>query len=129
MRKDSRGITSLCAFKHNYNYFFKIYNFQSVNVWVWVVLFYSPIILCTFSLEQDEIITRCIQALEECVRRFPEHYKSLYRMAHFYFRSKYSRDVAKVHKLLLNEGGLFADRKPANFFNVSHTYYFKLFIN
>ncbi|XP_054272503.1 calcineurin-binding protein cabin-1-like [Macrosteles quadrilineatus] len=67
--------------------------------------------------EQALLTTACLEALEECVRRFPEHYKSLYRLAHFYFRSKLRRNVDKARQLLLSEGGLFASRRHSNFFN------------
>ncbi|XP_075228430.1 calcineurin-binding protein cabin-1-like isoform X2 [Lycorma delicatula] len=67
--------------------------------------------------EQRCLIDRCLIAMEECVIRFPEHYKSIYRQAHYYFRSKVRSDNVKVEKLLLGEGGLFADRKPNHFFN------------
>uniref|UniRef100_A0A1B6F531 Uncharacterized protein n=1 Tax=Cuerna arida TaxID=1464854 RepID=A0A1B6F531_9HEMI len=67
--------------------------------------------------EQEYLTTACLDALEECAQRFPEHYKSLYRLAHFYFRSKLRRNVEKARQLLLGEKGLFADRKPSNFFN------------
>ncbi|KAG8311302.1 Calcineurin-binding protein cabin-1 [Homalodisca vitripennis] len=67
--------------------------------------------------EQEYLTTACLDALEDCAQRFPEHYKSLYRLAHFYFRSKLRRNVEKARQLLLGEKGLFADRKPSNFFN------------
>lgn len=64
---------------------------------------------------------RCIAALEECVRRFPEHYKSYYRLANHYFRSKKYKNIEKARKYLLEDGGLFADRKASNFFSVRTT--------
>ncbi|XP_069674696.1 calcineurin-binding protein cabin-1-like isoform X2 [Periplaneta americana] len=79
-----------------------------------------------------ELIRRCLVALEECVLRFPQHYKSLYRLTHFYFHSKFHRNVSKCQDLLLGtykclplDGrsqdasfqGLFAERKNNNFFN------------
>uniref|UniRef100_A0A1B6KZB6 Uncharacterized protein n=1 Tax=Graphocephala atropunctata TaxID=36148 RepID=A0A1B6KZB6_9HEMI len=67
--------------------------------------------------DQEYLTTACLDALEECAQRFPEHYKSLYRLAHFYFRSKLRRNVEKARQLLLGEKGLFADRKLSNFFN------------
>lgn len=70
-------------------------------------------------LEQEALIARCLEAFEDCAQRFPEHYKSLYRLAHFYFRSKSSCNVDKARQLLLGESGLFANRKASNFFNVS----------
>ncbi|RZF32702.1 hypothetical protein LSTR_LSTR004130 [Laodelphax striatellus] len=67
--------------------------------------------------EQRSLIDRCLLAMVECQRRFPEHYKSIYRQTHYYFHSKVRSDVNKVRNLLLNEGGLFADRRSTNFFN------------
>nr|XP_018916793.1 PREDICTED: calcineurin-binding protein cabin-1-like [Bemisia tabaci] len=66
---------------------------------------------------QSELTQHCLNAIVECTRRFPEHYKSLYRLAHYHFRSKLHRDVKKCHTILLGPGGLFADRKFNNFFN------------
>lgn len=63
--------------------------------------------------------SKCIKALEECIRRFPEHYKSYYRLSNHYFRSKLDKDVEKARKLLIESGGLFADRTNKNFFGVS----------
>lgn len=79
-----------------------------------------------------ELVRHCLVALEECVLRFPQHYKSLYRLTHFYFHSKFHRNVSKCQDLLLgtykclpmegrpanaNFQGLFAERKNNNFFN------------
>lgn len=81
-----------------------------------------------------ELVQHCLVALEECVLRFPQHYKSLYRLTHYYFHSKFHRNVSKCQDLLLGTykclpleerpvnasfQGLFAERKNNNFFNVS----------
>ncbi|CAA9995933.1 unnamed protein product [Nesidiocoris tenuis] len=74
------------------------------------------------SSEQDSMIDKCLAALETCHKRFSEHYKTLYNLAHFYFKSKKRKSVEKVQQLLLGPNGLFGDRKPYNFFNEStHT--------
>ncbi|BES95231.1 Calcineurin-Hypothetical protein protein [Nesidiocoris tenuis] len=67
--------------------------------------------------EQDSMIDKCLAALETCHKRFSEHYKTLYNLAHFYFKSKKRKSVEKVQQLLLGPNGLFGDRKPYNFFN------------
>lgn len=86
-----------------------------------IVLFVNYIQLYENFSEQEILTARCLAALQECVRRFPEHYKSLYRLAYFYFRSKLQRDPTISKQLLLGEKGLFKDRRPNNFFNVSCT--------
>ncbi|XP_037071149.1 calcineurin-binding protein cabin-1-like [Pollicipes pollicipes] len=74
------------------------------------------------------LVRRCLAALHGVVRRFPEHYKSVYRLAHYYFISKRARRVEWARDLLLGchnwpakehmpTAGLFADRKDTNFFN------------
>ena len=67
-------------------------------------------------LARRKIAEKCIQSLDECKKRFPEHYKTFYRLSHHYFRSKLDRDDEKARKLLIDEGGLFADRTNKNFF-------------
>lgn len=58
-----------------------------------------------------------------------QNYKALYRLAHLFFHYKSKKDITKSRQLLLGEykckdgtmvGGLFNDRKPTNFFNVSN---------
>jgi calcineurin-binding protein cabin-1 len=73
----------------------------------------------------DEMLKKCLRALETCALRFPQHYKSVYRLAYFYFRSKQYRDLNKCKELLLGQykaadgqiSGLFSERKNNNFFN------------
>lgn len=81
-------------------------------------------------VEVTKLISYCLAGLEQCVLRFPEHYKSIYRLCHFYFNHKSAKDNDKCRDLLMGtykcqyyQGhtfqGLFADRKATNFFNVS----------
>lgn len=101
---------------------------QFIEVWYFTLWF-------TVTVDHYELVRHCLIALEECVLRFPQHYKSLYRLTHFYFHSKFHRNISKCQDLLLGtykclpmEGrsasasfqGLFADRRSSNFFNVSH---------
>lgn len=77
----------------------------------------------------ESIYKSCIRNLEECVTRFPEHYKSIYRLINIYLHAPESvRDLKKCKQLLLGTyttslnnqiQGLFFDRKNNNFFNVS----------
>lgn len=41
--------------------------------------------------DHKDLIKKCIEALKQCLHRFPQHYKSLYRLAHYYFHSKYHK--------------------------------------
>jgi len=70
-------------------------------------------------IARKTLTEKCIRALEECKQRFPEHYKTFYRLSHHYFRSKLDRDVERARKLLIEADGLFADRTNKNFFGVS----------
>lgn len=73
----------------------------------------------------DEIYKMCISNLEECVTRFPEHYKSMYRLIHHY--ATVASSIEKCKQLLLKSdyksalgnkiNGLFSERKNNNFFN------------
>lgn len=76
--------------------------------------------------EQITIIYKmCIKNLEECVSRFPEHYKSIYRLVHNFLHV--NEDLDKCRQLLLTSSykttlgnsinGLFSERKSNNFFN------------
>ncbi|GFQ82744.1 calcineurin-binding protein cabin-1 [Trichonephila clavata] len=81
-------------------------------------------------LSQQEIaalIPMCLDAMRECLQRFIQHYKSLYRMAHYYCHSKRNKNLQWAREILLaatpstkkypSMPGLFADRKNTNFFN------------
>lgn len=73
----------------------------------------------------NNIYKMCIKNLEECVSRFPEHYKSIYRLVHHFLNV--SDSMEKCKQLLLSSnykttlgnpiGGLFSERKNNNFFN------------
>lgn len=73
----------------------------------------------------NDIYKMCIKNLEECVSRFPEHYKSIYRLVHHFLNVGDSMEKCK--QLLLSSnykttlgnpiGGLFSERKNNNFFN------------
>ncbi|XP_017876030.1 calcineurin-binding protein cabin-1-like [Ceratina calcarata] len=78
--------------------------------------------------EVAALIAYCLAGLEQCVLRFSEHYKSFYRLAHFFFNNKTAKNIEKCRNLLLENyncqfyrtesfRGLFADRKSTNFFN------------
>lgn len=77
----------------------------------------------------ESIYRICIRNLEECVTRFPEHYKSIYRLANIYLNASGKvKDLKKCRQLLIGTyttglsnqiQGLFADRKLNNFFSVS----------
>ena len=34
---------------------------------------------------KQELIERCLGGLRICLRRYPEHYKSIYRLARYYY--------------------------------------------
>lgn len=77
----------------------------------------------------EMIYEMCIRNLEECVTRFPEHYKSIYRLVHVYLHGPDTiKNLDKCNQLLLGTytstlgnqiQGLFTDRKNNNLFNVS----------
>lgn len=77
----------------------------------------------------DALYKICIKNLEECVTRFPEHYKSIYRLVnHFLNASGETKSLENCRLLLLSTykttlgsqiTGLFTERKNNNFFNVS----------
>ncbi|XP_065356225.1 calcineurin-binding protein cabin-1-like [Calliphora vicina] len=81
-----------------------------------------------FNAEELKIVYRMVvQNIEECATRFPEHYKSIYRLVYHYMNSppEYC-DLTKSEQLLLGQyktslgnlvNGLFYDRKNNNLFN------------
>lgn len=76
----------------------------------------------------EKIYKSCIKNLEECITRFPEHYKSIYRLVLIYMNGpERVKDVEKCRQLLMGTyttaltiqiQGLFSDRKNSNLFNV-----------
>lgn len=77
--------------------------------------------------ELEHLYKICVRNLEECMTRFPEHFKSIYRLVNYYLHSfDKEKDLEKCRQLLLGTyktnlnaeiQGLFADRKNNNFFN------------
>ncbi|XP_069789161.1 calcineurin-binding protein cabin-1-like isoform X4 [Narcine bancroftii] len=87
------------------------------------------------SLSGDEreqrrvLIEQCIRALHLCLSRFPQHYKSLYRLAYLYIYSRTHKNLNWARDVLLGvtlpwqqlrhmpAQGLFYERNKTNFFN------------
>uniref|UniRef100_A0A182P907 Calcineurin-binding protein cabin-1 MEF2-binding domain-containing protein n=1 Tax=Anopheles epiroticus TaxID=199890 RepID=A0A182P907_9DIPT len=77
--------------------------------------------------QRDTIFKLCIKNLEECITRFPEHYKSMYRLVHhFMYAPGSTKSFESARQLLLGTyrttlgnqiPGLFTERKTTNFFN------------
>lgn len=77
--------------------------------------------------EIKKIASACLDALEDCASRYTPHYKALYRLAHYHFYYKKGKDIERCRDLMLSTftsrcdrkkmTGLFAERKPSNFFN------------
>ncbi|XP_021709243.1 calcineurin-binding protein cabin-1 isoform X2 [Aedes aegypti] len=77
--------------------------------------------------DRDSIFKDCIRNLEECVIRFPEHYKSIYRLAYHYLNAPgETKSLERCNQLLLGSykaalgnhvAGLFTERRSNNFFN------------
>ncbi|XP_072099642.1 calcineurin-binding protein cabin-1 isoform X1 [Mobula birostris] len=75
------------------------------------------------------LIEQCIRALHLCLCRFPQHYKSLYRLAYLYIYSKTHKNLNWARDVLLGvtvpwqqlkhmpAQGLFYERNKTNFFN------------
>ncbi|XP_046803424.1 calcineurin-binding protein cabin-1-like isoform X3 [Lucilia cuprina] len=82
----------------------------------------------TLNIEELKLVYRMVvQNIEECATRFPEHYKSIYRLVYHYMNSPMEYcDLAQSEQLLLGQyktslgnlvNGLFYDRKNNNLFN------------
>ncbi|XP_064337098.1 calcineurin-binding protein cabin-1 isoform X1 [Camelus dromedarius] len=80
--------------------------------------------------EQRQFLTeQCISSFRLCLSRFPQHYKSLYRLAFLYTHSKTHRNLQWARDVLLGSSipwqqlqhmpaqGLFCERNKTNFFN------------
>ncbi|XP_055333033.1 LOW QUALITY PROTEIN: calcineurin-binding protein cabin-1-like [Paramacrobiotus metropolitanus] len=75
-----------------------------------------------------ELIQKCVAGLHLCLTRYPEHYKSLYRLARLYYDYPPLKDLSKTKDLLMGSAiswqdcphlpsaGLFQNRKPNAFF-------------
>ncbi|XP_073916909.1 calcineurin-binding protein cabin-1 isoform X2 [Castor canadensis] len=86
--------------------------------------------LPTGAEEQRQFLTeQCITSFHLCLSRFPQHYKSLYRLAFLYTYSKTHRNLQWARDVLLGSSipwqqlqhmpaqGLFCERNKTNFFN------------
>lgn len=79
------------------------------------------------SVDRDSIFKDCVKNLEECVTRFPEHYKSIYRLAYHYINAPgETKSLDRSRELLLGSyktalgnqiAGLFTEKRSNNFFN------------
>ncbi|XP_054467151.1 calcineurin-binding protein cabin-1 isoform X3 [Anoplopoma fimbria] len=75
------------------------------------------------------LVQMCVRALFLCLGRFPQHYKSLYRLAFFYTNSKTHQNLQWARDVLLGSSvpwqqlkhmpaqGLFCERNKTNLFN------------
>ncbi|XP_075960509.1 calcineurin-binding protein cabin-1 isoform X2 [Anarhichas minor] len=75
------------------------------------------------------LVDMCVRALFLCLGRFPQHYKSLYRLAFFYTNSKTHQNLQWARDVLLGSSvpwqqlkhmpaqGLFCERNKTNLFN------------
>uniref|UniRef100_A0AAR2JIQ6 Calcineurin-binding protein cabin-1 n=1 Tax=Pygocentrus nattereri TaxID=42514 RepID=A0AAR2JIQ6_PYGNA len=81
-------------------------------------------------VEQKKVLVdMCVRALFVCLGRFPQHYKSLYRLAHLYAYSKTHKNLQWARDVLLGSSvpwqqlkhmpaqGLFCERNKTNLFN------------
>ncbi|KAM6954444.1 calcineurin-binding protein cabin-1 [Aplochiton taeniatus] len=79
--------------------------------------------------QRKMLVELCVHALFLCLSRFPQHYKSLYRLAYFYANSGTHRNLQWARDVLLGSGvpwqqlkhmpaqGLFCERNKTNLFN------------
>uniref|UniRef100_A0A3P8WKI3 Calcineurin binding protein 1 n=1 Tax=Cynoglossus semilaevis TaxID=244447 RepID=A0A3P8WKI3_CYNSE len=75
------------------------------------------------------LVELCVRALFRCLGRFPQHYKSLYRLAYFYSNSRTHVNLQWARDVLLGSSipwqqlkhmpaqGLFCERNKTNLFN------------
>ncbi|KAK7933907.1 hypothetical protein WMY93_004803 [Mugilogobius chulae] len=79
--------------------------------------------------QKKMLLDMCVRALFLCLGRFPQHYKSLYRLAFFYSNSKTHQNLQWARDVLLGSSvpwqqlkhmpaqGLFCERNKTNLFN------------
>ncbi|XP_032373176.1 calcineurin-binding protein cabin-1 isoform X3 [Etheostoma spectabile] len=79
--------------------------------------------------QRQMLVEMCVRALFLCLSRFPQHYKSLYRLAFFYTNSKTHQNLQWARDVLLGSSvpwqqlkhmpaqGLFCERNKTNLFN------------
>ncbi|XP_053480415.1 calcineurin-binding protein cabin-1 isoform X2 [Ictalurus furcatus] len=79
--------------------------------------------------QRNVLVEMCVRALFLCLNRFPQHYKSLYRLAHLYACSKTHKNLQWARDVLLGSRvpwqqlkhmpaqGLFYERNKTNLFN------------
>ncbi|XP_023231855.1 calcineurin-binding protein cabin-1-like [Centruroides sculpturatus] len=79
-------------------------------------------------LTKKKIVDQCLKGVRNCLQRFTQHYKSLYRLSHYYCYSAEDKKLPLSREILLGipagqsfstigHQGLFAERKNTNFFN------------
>ncbi|KAF4070550.1 hypothetical protein AMELA_G00286720, partial [Ameiurus melas] len=80
--------------------------------------------------QRNVLVEMCVRALFLCLIRLPQHYKSLYRLAHLYACSKTHKNLQWARDLLLGSSvswqqlkhmpaqGLFCERNKTNLFNL-----------
>ncbi|KAG9487419.1 hypothetical protein GDO78_007327 [Eleutherodactylus coqui] len=79
--------------------------------------------------QRKVLIEQCISSFKLCLSRFPQHYKSLYRLAYLYIHSITHKNLQWARDVLLGSSipwqqlkhmpaqGLFFERNKTNFFN------------
>jgi len=79
--------------------------------------------------KKKELMDRCNHALEYCLRRFPQHHKSRYRLAYVYYYSPEHKETSACRDLLLGSNtrqfktfpfphhGVFNEKSKTNLFS------------
>ncbi|XP_067251580.1 calcineurin-binding protein cabin-1 isoform X3 [Chanodichthys erythropterus] len=82
--------------------------------------------------QRKTLVDVCVRSLFLCLSRFPQHYKSLYRLAHLYAYSKTHKNLQWARDVLLGSSvpwqqlkhmpaqGLFCERNKTNLFNLPY---------
>ncbi|XP_077571354.1 calcineurin-binding protein cabin-1 isoform X2 [Stigmatopora nigra] len=82
-----------------------------------------------FADQRRLLVEMCVRSLFLCLGRFPQHYKSLYRLAFFYSKSQTHQNLQWARDVLLGSSvpwqqqkhmpaqGLFCERNKTNLFN------------